>query len=383
MSKPPRRFVGKAAASCTNSTYSQHGLTWTKGAVRMNHIQVFGTHNSYHYEVPYEAKNAEISLLGNSKRYWYSHASMDVQATYMAIRQFELDIWPDPEGGNYAQPLILGLANVTGPPAEVMSRPGTKIMHIPDVDVWASCYTLVSCLTVIRDWSKAHPKHVPISIMTEFKLGTNFASQGGAKTLYWNDTANLAALDAEFRSVFSEDEMITPDHVRRGNLTLEQSILNYGWPDLESARGRVMFLMDSSFASINEAYTQDRPSLEGRVVFTNSQPGFPDCAFQKLNHPYTAELQANIQEQVKANYWVRTFADDTISTIFNTSYKDHALASGAQLMSTDYPAFGMSSRWMVEYAARFEGGVSAKCNVVTATERCNDDDLEPAEYVSR
>jgi hypothetical protein len=235
--------------------YQQKGLTWTLAATRMNHIQVYGTHNSYHYEVPYEAKDAEVALLGNSKKYWYSHASTDVQADYMAIRNFELDIWPDPEGGNYANPLILSKANVTGPPADVMSKPGTKIMHIPDVDIWASCYTLVSCLTNIKKWSKAHPKHVPISIMTEFKAGTNFASIGGAKTIYWNSTENLRYLDAEIRSVFSEDEMINPDHIRRGDLTLEESVLKYGWPDLESARGRVMFLMDSSSAAINEAYT--------------------------------------------------------------------------------------------------------------------------------
>ena len=65
----------------------------------------------------------------------------------------------------------------------------------------------------------------------------------------------MAALDAEFGSVFAEDEMITSDYIRRSNLTLEESVLTYGWPDLESARGRVMFLMDSTFSEINQPYT--------------------------------------------------------------------------------------------------------------------------------
>ena len=65
----------------------------------MNHIWVYGTHNIYHYEVPYEAKNAESEMLGgDSKLHWHSHASLDVQAEHMSMRQFELDIWPDPEG---------------------------------------------------------------------------------------------------------------------------------------------------------------------------------------------------------------------------------------------------------------------------------------------
>lgn len=59
---------------------------------------------------------------------------------------------------------------------------------------------------------------------------------------------------------------------------------------------------------------------------------------------------------------------------------EHALASGAQVMSTDFPAYGMSSRWMVEYAARFEDGFAAKCNVVNAPASCKDELLEPIEY---
>ena len=30
--------------------------TWTEGALRMNHMQVVGTHNSYHIEPPNEEK---------------------------------------------------------------------------------------------------------------------------------------------------------------------------------------------------------------------------------------------------------------------------------------------------------------------------------------
>ena len=69
-----------------------------------------------------------------------------------------------------------------------------------------------------------------------------------------------------------------------------------------------------------------------------------------------------------------------MATIVYTSYMEHALASGAQIMITDYPAYGMSSRWMVEYAARFEGGVAAKCNVVNAPASCKDELLDPIDY---
>ena len=45
-----------------------------------------------------------------------------------------------------------------------MSKPGFKVLHIQDIDFHSSCLTFVECLTIIRDWSRAHPRHVPILI---------------------------------------------------------------------------------------------------------------------------------------------------------------------------------------------------------------------------
>ena len=89
------------------------------------------------------------------------------------------------------------------------------------------------------------------------------------------DGAALDTLDREIRSVFRPDELITPDDVRRRSLTLEQSVLRRGWPTLRRARGRVAFLMDNGPGAISAAYTAGRPNLEGRVLFTNGQPGAP------------------------------------------------------------------------------------------------------------
>ena len=54
-------------------------------------------------------------------------------------------------------------------------------------------------------------------------------------------TAELDALDAEIRSVFPEQQMLTPDEVRGSHATLEDAILTDGWPTLGAARGTVMF----------------------------------------------------------------------------------------------------------------------------------------------
>lgn len=226
---------------------------------------------------------------------------------------------------------------------------------------------------MIKGWSAKSPKHVPIANMIEFKTaGDDMAYLGGATPIKWNTSELMASLDAEFRSVFSTKELITPDDLRRDNLTLEQSVLKYGWPELESARGRVLFLMDNT-GEVHDTYVKDRPSAEGRVIFPNSSPGNPDCAFQKLNNPLGENL-ANIQEQVRKNYWVRTRADEPIVTVTSndtTVMRDAAFASGAQIVSTDFQGWGMAARYGVDYVVTLPGGAAVICNPINAPEGCD------------
>lgn len=368
--------------------YTRNGLTWTPHTLRMNQIQVIGTHNSYHREVSRAEARWHDALLSGPENYYYSHATLPHQASYQSVRSFELDIWADPEGGNYATPLIKKLSGLPYPDVPAMKENGTKVMHVSDLDIGVTCYTLVECLGAIKGWSEEHPDHVPIVNMIEFKTTSQSSGWvGGAKAIPWTNTELLEALDREFRSVFKPEEMITPDDIRRGNLSLEESVLQYGWPDLDSARGRVMFCMDdgaTTLGAVREKYIEGRPSLEGRVLFSQSEPGQADCAFQKLNTP-TGDNQATIQEQVKKGYWVRTRCDIPIETLLSndtTSMRDAALSSGAQMVTTDWPVLGMSARYDVDYAVRWPGGKTARCNPVTSSgDVCtNETVLEPWEY---
>lgn len=62
----------------------------------------------------------------------------------------------------------------------------------------------------------------------------------------------------------------------------------------------------------------------------------------------------------------------------STVMRDYAFRSGAQIVSTDFPAWGPSSRWGCDYAVQLPGGKTAQCNPVTAPESCDDALLEPA-----
>src|SRR6056297_2951072 len=72
--------------------------------VRLHQIQVIGTHNSYHIAprgAVYEAIAATNATLAGSID--YTHRPLPEQFTQLGIRQIELDVFADPEGGRYAK----------------------------------------------------------------------------------------------------------------------------------------------------------------------------------------------------------------------------------------------------------------------------------------
>jgi hypothetical protein len=349
--------------------------------LRMNEIQVVGTHNSYHRELSGPERAAHDAVYGGAPVYEnfraYSHASLPNQLALQHVRGLELDLYPDPAGGLYANPLLrrrLGAGPLTDPE---WYRPGIKVIHIADLDYHSTCVRLVTCLRLVRAWSRTRRGHIPLMILLELKATDPVAGAlGGVSVPPW-DRAALDGLDAEIRSVFRPGELVTPDFVRRPGLTLEQSVLRRGWPALRRARGRVSFFMVNGPGAISAAYTEGRPSLEGRVLFTNSRAGRPDAAFVKRDEPRGANL-AQIRRLVRAGYLVRTRSDEPLVTVLSrdTTQRRAALSSGAQLVSTDFPEVGMSARYDRDYVVRFHGGGAARCNPVIRPRGCRSRRLE-------
>jgi len=369
--------------ACLAAVPSAQADSRGRADVRLNELQVIGTHNSYHREISKReqaAYEAALNIPGDYDAFLaYSHATLPRQLARQNVRGLELDLFGDPQGGLYAEPLVrkrLGLGPLPDP---AWREPGTKVLHSVDVDYRTTCVQLVTCLRQVRGWSEAHPDHVPIPIMLELKRSDARAvAVGGVVAPVWDRDA-LDALDEEIRSVFDEDEMITPDDVRRRGQTLEQSVLRHGWPKLRDSRGKVMFLLDNDPGPIRDAYIADgRRSLQGRVLFTNSREGLRDAAFIKRNEPREPNT-AQIAELVRRGYYVRTRSDVPLQTVLanDTSMLDAALISGAQLISTDFPQIGMSARYDSDYVAELPDGGPARCNPVNAPRRCRSDRLEP------
>lgn len=345
--------------------------------VRMNQVQVIGTHNSYHAGLA--PSEAALLKKQNPKAYAgleYAHQPLDQQFS-AGVRQIELDVFADSQGGRFAHDHWATVAAAAGLPADppydpqgLMQKPGFKVMHVQDVDYRSTCQPFTACLKVVRDWSLAHPNHVPIYVLVETKQGDLPAEYHATTTEKFTSTT-FDALDAEIRSIFKPSEMVTPDDVRGNAPTLEGAVLKNGWPTLKSARGKVVFLMDQR--NVGAVYLEGHPSLRGRAIFTNAMPGEPDCAFVEKNDGPASE----ITELVRKGYLVRTRTDaDTVEARKNdTTRRDSAFASGAQMLSTDYPVSepaGFDGHFVVELSS----GTPARCNPVNAPVSCKSDALE-------
>jgi hypothetical protein len=357
---------------------------WAADDVRINQIQVLGTHNSYHI-----APHANVlELIGAASRKQsealdYTHRPLSEQFSQLGIRQVELDVFADPKGGLFAEPsarvVLRKAGKAPGPdPNEGgrLNRPGLKVLHVPDVDFQSTVPTFVDALKEIRAWSAAHPKHVPILVLVELK-------DQPIVTLPTRPVAfskeELDGVDSEIRSVFNGSTMITPDEIRGEFTTLPGALRAHGWPTVEAARGRVMFALDNE-GKLRDGYLEGHPALKDRAMFVSVAASHPAAAWMKMND--AIKDFDEITALVRAGFLVRTRADtDTIDARRNDpTRRDKALASGAQFVSTDYPE---PRRAFSDYVVHLPGSVTARPNPVNGESTRGPADLDGVSVEAR
>jgi hypothetical protein len=345
--------------------------------IKLNQIQVIGTHNSYHAGIaPGEAKLWQDRRPEAFKGLDYQHQPLALQFD-SGVRQIELDVYADSKGGLYAHPRgpeMVAAAHLSPDPEfdpnGVMMKPGFKVMHVQDVDYRSTCQPFTECLRQVRQWSQAHPNHIPIFILIETKQGKPIAELHQTVPEPFT-SKTFDALDAEIRSVFTSAELITPDDVRGHYETLNQAVLAGNWPTLASARGKIVFLMDQR--PVGPVYLEGHPSLRGRLIFTNSTPGQPDAAFLERNDGPAEEISNLVQQGYLIR--TRTDADTKEARVNNTATRDAMMASGAQLLSTDYPV-NEPARWPGHYVVTLPGNAVARCNPINALVLCTSQNLK-------
>lgn len=326
-----------------------------KAPVKLNEIQVIGSHNSYKIAI----EKGILEYLENmnpaiSQSLEYEHIPLSEQLD-LGLRNLELDVNHDPEGGRYANPKGLELLKskgITPIPYDVeekLQEPGLKLFHAQDIDFRSHHLIFKDALQELLIWSNSHPDHTPVFILINAK---DSPIPGMRVPLPFTASA-LDSIDMEIRSVFPLEKLITPELVMSQNQSLEASILSQGWPDLEKVKGRFLFVLDENEVKTNR-YLEQHPNLKGASLFVNVAEGNPNAGFMVVNDPIGSFDK--IQDLVAKGYMIRTRADSDTKQARSNDYSqfEKAKSSGAQVISTDY--YFPSRLFESTYKVSFENG---------------------------
>lgn len=340
---------------------------------RLNQIQVIGTHNSYRQSADarvfgvmdpllkplidastrqmstqrrreYADEHPHVFTDGLAQPLEYRFPSLETQLR-AGLRSIELDLHVDHDGGRFSDPLPYRLLRSRGEKEleplydAALQAPGLKVLHMADVDFRSSCPTFRICLRQLRNWSDATPGHSPVFVLLEPKSAGHAIALAGATPVAPFDARAFAEMDASIIQVLGRERVLAPDDLRGKAATLEAAARGGQWPTLDQATGKFVFLMivPGMHLETFAPYLQGRPNLEGRMAFVQGRPGMDHTAFVMIDNALTRGDE--IRQRVDEGYLVRSRADiDTGEARANDSHRrEAALASGAQIISTDYP----------------------------------------------
>lgn len=346
--------------------------------LKLNSIQVIGSHNSY--KRPIEPNLLKLLQEETSQTFQglqYGHVSLVEQLEKYGLRNLEIDVLYDPQGGRFANPYGLKLLkqkDLNALPYDadsVMYSAGFKVLHVPDIDFRSSCLLLTDCLKEIKDWSDAHPNHLPICITFNAKSG-QVEHPEFVRLLPYNPKA-YDSLENEILTIFPKERIVTPDDVRGDYETLDEAVTSMSWPILDDVRGKLILVLDEKGQKMAD-YIKGHPALKDRLMFVLAAPGTPEAGFMIMNNPITD--QDSIKSLVQIGYLVRTRADANIeeARIGDYSRFKAALSSGAHFISTDY--YLEDTSLGTGFKIQMTDGAIARCNPVFYTEGCKEEILE-------
>lgn len=283
--------------------------------IRLNHLQMLGSHNSYHRR-------------GLLPHHQYERAPLVAQLSNYGIRALEFDLHLDEASGNF------------------------QVFHA-SVDRRTHCQTLRDCVQVLSTWANDNPGHHPVFVQLELKNGEIYTSE------------TIRRLESEVTRSLRPEQLLRPDDVQGAFSTLKTALSSEGWPALDETRGRFVFFIDNR-TDFQERYTHGRRHLRGRLMFADGNVHDPFVAITVLNHP--RRDRAAIAKALSLGLIVRTRADSSL--LPPAAQRDRqrtAIASGAQLITTDYGDIDDKRRF------RIDPNSAVRCNPKTANLACNAD----------
>jgi hypothetical protein len=300
--------------------------------LKVNHIQMKATHNSFHVEPPDNVYDG-----------WrYTHAPLDLQLEEQGVRGFELDLHY-----NFA----LGYF---------------RVFHTPP-DPKSTCDRLVDCLSTLQRWSDEHPAHHPLFVQIEPK-----DSYGALDPAEYFKT-----LEAEILSTWPAERIITPGLVMGDAPDLATAVATAGWPTLGRVRGRILFVLIWT-AEAASFYWNGGAAVKDNLLFVYGGFGQPHAAISIGDNP--AGGNQAVEDALKAGFLIRTLTDlDNVEPLAgDVARRDAAIASGATVVSTDYPVAVDG----VNYYVEIPGGAPSRCNPITAPPECTSEAIEDPAFMT-
>lgn len=373
----------------------------SNSSLRYNQMQTVGTHNSYHITpdqkiVNFLDKKTTKILLGKKAAQelpdvWEATMKpLSQQLQQFGVRQLEIDCYPDPKGGLFSTSAgrrLVGESGYINQPS--LLQPGWKVLHVPDIDMNTTCWTLLECLQSIRTFTRAVPNHEPIAVYFEMKdddldevvgpagaqlapvILKSLATPGPDTYIKARNitTADVLDMEGEILSVFSPDAILTPDKLRGDANSLKEALTadgGSGWPKIDDMRGKVMFVVVNTYT---KRYLKQYPGLRGAMFFvsditpTSDNVVFLEPANERYDSTQIKEAAKRVTKYVKQGYIVRARSDyDTREARANDPSRAQALlAAGAHWLSTDFPS--QPTMFNSSYQVRLPSAFT--CNPVT------------------
>lgn len=283
--------------------------------LRLNEIQMKGSHNSYH-----------LRPLDNTDPQWlYDLPTLTDQLDKFGVRAVELDLH------YYA--------------GEIWAY------HLAGDDPRSTCPRLADCLKELRTWSLAHPGHQPLIVYVEPR-----DEEDSLKLI-----DHLGELEQTLVDGWPREKVFTPDDFVQKYADVQSAMHAKGWPTLGQLRGKTIFVL-LSFGDLPYKYAFDGNGLWGRRMFvTATDTAWRHAGFLAMDEPLVQKDQ--IKAAVATGFMVRTRADDLPGRGSDFWYKRNAaFESGAQIVLTDYP----DPNYIPGYSSDLPGGTPSRCNPITA-----------------
>ena len=274
--------------------------------LRLNQLQALGTHNSYHV-APHRSRRSRIG-------HW--------QYTPRSARRAVRVRGHPPDRARRVRATRRASACCT-------SR--RRLRHdVPDATS--------QCLQVVKTWSDAHPQaraDRDPHRAERHRLRARHAGAPVGRARAWTSSTPRSARSSRRGR----------DHARRrarhATRRSPRPIATDGWPTIDSVRGKVHVHDGQRGRRTATRYTAGHPTLEGRMIFTNSQIR---AARRRVHQAQRPDRRPRRRSRPRSPPATSCGPGPTATRArpgpTTPAARDAALASGAQWVSTDYEVPG-------------------------------------------